>query len=680
MEKFIFSINFSIKLIFLNLRKVKLGALLVLLPTLARAQIPFEPLDLKPRPELPMQLKLKSQSPKDLKAQTSQDKKSGSLRSPRAIPPQLWQQKDVANLSDVLKQQFQRALAPLKNPSPRCEDSDFSDYIQALLTAGDLDTCAEKVRNCGDRVSSPKALRLAALCETTRFHSDSAQDFFLQIQNPRWQGHPERPESLFLAASYSLYKGFDQSLAGILRELSSSPQEERLWKGVLQRFYEMATTPLSKKEIEDFLADQIKKTQSSSFRGLLLSIQLRILMRDSRWNEALNLLFGRSQEFENPLNWYTVGYNTLFYGLDQDFRWARVFYDTYNSFSHPWLNFPVENNTLNYSEVYSQECSKNLVPLDEPSVFRETQKKLRSGEVSFEEALSTWERLRPRYEDKADFLTALGGLKSLKGQRHEAMALYWKAHTLCPYYNRAHWGLEIEKRFLQYESHADFQDLKKKLVRELANRTEPAAISNYIFNWRSMDPETKTRILFGSRIFLPYMEKLKNQNFHAYMKYGFDRLSESPELSELQDRRIGGSDYPNDNRLWDDVRGVGGAMVVADISEVFNSVQGDYNLLGHEMAHQFQYLLETLGLSSADCIPRQFEKATKSSLFPDSYSSQNKEEHFAQGVTYYLVPSDSPARFGLNQSWLTQNNPEQFSFIQAIDQAAGDMNKISCPL
>ena len=54
------------------------------------------------------------------------------------------------------------------------------------------------------------------------------------------------------------------------------------------------------------------------------------------------------------------------------------------------------------------------------------------------------------------------------------------------------------------------------------------------------------------------------------------------------------------------------------------------------------------------------------------------EEHFAQGVTYYLVPADSPSRFGLNQSWVKRNNSAQFDFIRSIDEARGDFSKIYC--
>ncbi|MGZ3653414.1 MAG: hypothetical protein ACXWSC_19775, partial [Bdellovibrionota bacterium] len=80
----------------------------------------------------------------------------------------------------------------------------------------------------------------------------------------------------------------------------------------------------------------------------------------------------------------------------------------------------------------------------------------------------------------------------------------------------------------------------------------------------------------------------------------------------------------------------------------------------------------------ADCIEQLYALSLKLHNFPDAYSSTNSKEHFAQGVTYYLVPADAPERFGLNQSWLPRNNKLQFDFIQSIDGAGGDVAKIRC--
>lgn len=224
----------------------------------------------------------------------------------------------------------------------------------------------------------------------------------------------------------------------------------------------------------------------------------------------------------------------------------------------------------------------------------------------------------------------------------------------------------------------DYESNEKKVERELGSHQIPQEISSYISDWNALDAPTQRRVEYGMRIWLPWISLLKNSGYSTYIKFAFDLLSDSPNSADLKDERIGGQNYPNDNRLWDDVRGAGGDTVIADASEVFQTVQGDYNLLGHEMAHQFQGLLESKYQAGLTCIQSIYDSAKAAKNFPDAYSAQNKEEHFAQGVTYYLVPPDSPQRFGLNQKWLVEHNPQQLAFIQSIESAAGDLNRISC--
>lgn len=601
--------------------------------------------------------------------------------------PIIFSQAQVRNLAQALDQQFQHSQRILDGPRPLCQSSEITSYLLALQIKGDLESCHDLARQCEQSAITPYVSLMGALCNSTRYNYTASEQFFEKATDRnRWQNHPDFSEAVIQRAAYSLYGHAEDQVDSILSLLpQTSERDQRLWKGVLQRAGEMDLVFLSKAEVDAFLDQQIQRSQTS-LRGLLLSLRIRILQRSGQHQKALDTLYSRNSEIKNPLFWYFIAYNTVYYGLDRNFAWSREIYDVYRKYSHIWMSFPIENNTYNYTQIYSQVCVKNLVPLqyDEQeqrqgsSVFRETQKKLRKGEISAQEALQLWSELKPRLEDKADFLTAYGGLLSLLGRHEEAFDFFFKAHKLCPYYNRAHWGLAVEKRFFQHRGRPDFEKLNAQLDQELQNRPVPTEIASYITNWNSLSPEAQKRVAYGARIFLPYIQTLESQNFYTYLKFGFDLLSDSPDFESLRDRRIGGSGYPHDNRLWDDVRGAGGRRVVADISEVFNGVQGDYNLLGHEMAHQFQDLLEKLNHPGFDCIARQYQEALEKKNFPDAYSSQNKEEHFAQGVTYYLVPSDSPSRFGLNRSWLIRNNPDQLRFVQSIDQARGRLDLIKC--
>lgn len=56
------------------------------------------------------------------------------------------------------------------------------------------------------------------------------------------------------------------------------------------------------------------------------------------------------------------------------------------------------------------------------------------------------------------------------------------------------------------------------------------------------------------------------------------------------------------------------------------------------------------------------------------------EEYFAQGVTYYLVPADSPARFGATRERLLDIDPMLFEFVDTIARAEVEAEDMLCPL
>lgn len=585
----------------------------------------------------------------------------------------------INKLAIELDNQFKKALLPLQQQTPACNQSpQIENYLIALQTSGQLDLCSQVAKSCENKTSSPKPFLVAALCESARYAYNRADYFFELATNPVWKNSADYQEAIFQRASYSLFGHHETLVDGILSLMpNTNAQNRKFWKAILQRTGEMDLGDLTKKQVDQFLKDQINSA-TGSFKGLLLSLQIRIATRDSRHKDAIDLMLTKSAEIKNPLFWYYVAYNGLYYGLDQKFAWSRKIYNVYNQYANPWMNFPLENNTYNYTQIYGSVCRNQLIQASSGENFNQIKRALRSGEITVQAALSALDQLKGQYSGKADYLAAYAGLLALQGRHADALNLYWEAHNLCPYYNRAHWGLTVAKRFFQYSNRPDYNQLKSRIDREMQGRVIPQAISTYIVNWNSLNADVQKHVAYGARTWLPYMQTLEQNQMHSYIKYAFDLLSESPNLERLKDVRIGGGNYPHDNRLWDDVRGVGGGSVVADLAEVYHTVHGDYNLLGHEVAHQFHYLLKLIQPNLAQCIVDQYDRAKAIGNFPDAYSSQNKEEHFAQGVTYFTVPVDSPARFGLNQNWVKRNNPAQFNFIDSIDLARGDFNKISC--
>ena len=632
----------------------------------AEAQLSMLPENLKPIP-----------TRQNLSQQDAHIQKFKKLFSDKGSE-QKYSEQQFTDLALILDSQFQKTLAPLAGSAPTCESKEIENYLLALQTAGRFDDCAQLAASCQASTTSPKTFLIAALCASNRYIYSSADLFFEKATDPKFANSPDYLESIFQRASYSLYGHHEDQVDGILALIpNSTPADRMLWKALLQRVGEIDTGSISKAQIDHFLDQQIQASVGS-FRGLLLSLQIRVAQRESKYDEALDNLLAHAQEMENPLQWYYVAYSTLYYGLDQNFARARKIYYVYYKYSNPRMNLPLENNTYDYTQIYQTVCSNQLIQPGQNQEFEKIKSDLRTGQVTIAGALQRLDILKSRFLKKADFLTAYANLISLQGRHLDAFNMYWEAHKLCPYYNRANWGLSVEKRFAQFSGRPDYNYLNSKIDRELQGRIIPQAISTYILNWNSLNADIQKHVAFGARIWLPYMEVMEQNQSHTYIKYAYELLSEAPDLSDIRDQRIGGDNYPHDNRLWDDVRGVGGGMVVGDLSEVYQSSQGDYNLLGHEMAHQFQYILEKLDPAGLDCIVKQYSQAKATNNFPDSYSSQNMEEHFAQGVTYYLVPADSPARFGLNQMWVKRNNSGQFDFIQSIDFARGDFSKINC--
>lgn len=587
---------------------------------------------------------------------------------------------DVKKLAFELNRQFQAVTAPLTEAAPDCEDSKALGYVQALQATGRFDSCVSFVKACMNdkKTLSPAVFTVAALCEGTRFNTPAALEFFQAGAKSKWQNSEAQREHIFQYVTFLLSNGFENQVDDVLQKYpGAGTDQQSLVKAVIKRFLRSDLGGLKKEDVDNYLGQMAAKA-NGSFKGLLLAIQTRIYNSDYKYPQALASLFKNAEAFGNPLLWYDLAYDILYYGLDQNFAWAREVYDVSDRYSNPWRNFPSEANTYNYTEIYSRICKDELSQGEEKVALDIIKANLREGKITAQDALAKVLAHDAQYPGRADVLTLKANLLFINGQPEGAMQNYWLAHKLCRYFNRANWGLTLIKRFYKYKQLPDFQENLDRMEQRLAQTKVPQEISKYFINWSSLDSESKRRIIYGGWIWMPYIPNLLDNDMKTYIKYAFDLLSESPGLSEIRDVRIGGAQYPNDNRLWDDVRGLGGNPVVADLAEVFQTPQGDYNLLGHEMAHQFQFLMESKYPAGVQCIDDLYKESKEKKNFPDGYSAYNREEHFAQGVTYYLVPEESSSHFGLNRSWVRKNNPRQYKFIQSIEISQGQYDKISC--
>lgn len=595
-----------------------------------------------------------------------------TVRTPtkRAVPAV-----DVNIIASELKRQLEAALVPLSSPAPECSSPTVGAYTLALRVAGRFDDCVSYAKSCAANLPSPKALWNAAACAETLGNFSSAEDLFQTATSAKFNSSPDYAEAVFLYASYALRHG--QNDVKIILSRNWSGPDLDLWNALEKRIGHMDINPYTKPQVDAFLETQIAASGSPEFQGLLKLARLQVISLEYKYAEALNRLVADMASFPDPL-WYQKAYRTVYRAFDTNFAEARKVYDAYDPYANWSWSLPTEDNTYNYTELYASVCRASLLQGNDLGEFAAFKEKLRKGELSPQQALAPIENFVKRFLDKADVLTTYGGILALLDRHSDAIANYWKAHRACRYYNRANWGLELEQRNIFYTHMPDYAENASRVGRELKGRQIPSEISSYIVNWNSLSPMAQERVEYGARIWLPYMKPLNDNQYRTYIKFAFDLLSESPGMATIHDQRIGGEGYPNDNRLWDDVRGVGGETVVADLGELFESVQGEYNLLGHEITHQFQNLLELKSPTAIACVVNLYAAAKSRGVFSDPYASQNKEEYFAQGVTYFLVPADSPARFGLNQTWLTSGDPDLLNFVQSIESASGDLDKIGC--
>jgi len=567
------------------------------------------------------------------------------------------------------------AIAEHLAPVPSCNNKAAAEHVEALRTSGQFQACVDFAKNCSNGHQGVYLFAASCAADLNQFAKAD------QLFNAGVRASPSEYVDMLIYqyasfAKFGIYPEKTESIIALHPE----------WKtkiNVVDAVLELAafgkTSKASRAEIDNFVLIQTtsKNTVTSS---LFLTVKLAILVKEYRYVDAKNFLVQSSQFMYQPYGAWLQAYNTFYSQSPTTYTAAREIYDRVLPFLHADANLPLEQNTYNYTELYSSVCKNHLLQGQDFQTLSTIKRNWEMRSLTNVQAIDQLEQLNRSKPERSDVLTMLGGLYRLENNVSLAKARYWQAHQACPYYNRAHWGLRLLSRKERYEAYPEYQRIERKVAETVPPSIWPENPENYFVNWRQFSIGVQQHIVYGARIWIEHIPFLRSVEMRTYLKFDFELLSESPGLSSVRDKRIGGANYPNDNRLWDDVRGLGGSTVVSDIWETYFTAHGDYNLLGHEMAHQFQRASESDQSTDfiVDCIRNLYSEAKQTNNFPDAYSALNKEEHFAQGVTYYLVPKDSPPRFGLNQNWVEQNNPKQFRFVKSIDTSRGDLNKISC--
>src|SRR5690606_37906358 len=129
------------------------------------------------------------------------------------------------------------------------------------------------------------------------------------------------------------------------------------------------------------------------------SLQIQIALRDYNYSLALELLQKHAPQLNNPLLWYNLAYRILYRTQGLDFAKARAIYDAYDEFTHPLSQLPNEDNTYNYTEIYSTVCKENLLQGQDFDQFNHLKTKFRKGELTPDEAfreVTLWTQKFPK--------------------------------------------------------------------------------------------------------------------------------------------------------------------------------------------------------------------------------------------------------------------------------------------
>ena len=223
---------------------------------------------------------------------------------------------------------------------------------------------------------------------------------------------------------------------------------------------------------------------------------------------------------------------------------------------------------------------------------------------------------------------------------------------------------------------ADYAALEQSKNADVSRLKIPNEIATYMVNWKQLTKAAQENLVWSIRGWLGYVPDLVSKTQASYVKFPFELMHEVPTLSQMKDTRSG---YERDNRLWDDMRGLGGAMIVSDYFEAPQAPYGSYNLLEHEMAHQLDFYFEKEHPAIFECIEKLFADATLRDVFVTSYA-RLRYEYFAVASESFFIPVGYPLRFGVQRKWYEANDKNIYDLLAAVTAGPQSAAMYSCAL
>jgi len=588
-----------------------------------------------------------------------------------------------ASFATIIPTHFERRVALLNKPAPECKDfAARRQFHWSLQEAGRFGVCAQMALECLDEQRGEQSIDAsqeatwqydAASCLAEEGSDAEAISLFEAATAP---GHSREPDFASRVFRYAL-ESHDSTIIN-RAESALAPEEFSALKAAREYLItgQSATMPL--KDLEAHVQAELSRprtTLSNAWRQIWFSILSGVAYRRSDALRFLAAEIGGLIEDDAAsvsLHATVIQTHKAIFGQPGGIGAAKAIYDAYLPYTHRDINLPVEENVATYSEIAATHCRESLSQGARREELDQIARSWLQGIVGTRASLDRLLQLNASAMRNADILTMAGSLAEELGQTKDARHYYWQAHKTCPYYNRSHWGLSQFRDLRRHSADPSHDMLDKKALEIAAGLNVPPEFKTYVINESSLSEDDRLRLIFSMRYWIRHVPFLTKGGKGLYVKRTFQRLSEVPGLEEQRDKRVL---YAYDQRLWDDVRGVGGNPVVVDRSEMRGAPFGSYNLAAHEIAHQFH---QSLPQHLNDCIHQLYEQAKTRGRFPDPYAKTNELEYFATGVTIYMTPEDAPDRFGLNRAWIRANDPALLDLIQQVE--AHDVGDLRCPV
>lgn len=588
----------------------------------------------------------------------------------------------------VLTEQYYASVASILSaePPPCSASAELPTYLSAWAASGQSQLCVQYSQAClGGQLDLPLSARTqiafaGARCAAALDQLATAKDLFdLAIAVPTPDAGVLLNYAMF--TERSPYERETPAILARIGQLDGYGNSDVVTLQALLDYWQTGKSSLlTLSELEPLVAELMDRhPDGAALDDAGNTLWHSVLTRGAyRFSDALRFALQHMQskgpERLHGRNWTNMLLRVIndLYSQPEGLKVAGQLYARYLPFAAADHELPTEKNPYTYQELYTEQCRANLTEGQMRTDYQELAQGWRYGQSQLPEVLAQAQALYQRSGEKADVLSLLGSLYEEQGDDDVAAGYYWRAHKACPYYNRAHWGLSGVRLRRWQTAFPDHDERLAAIWRSDAEVEFPSSLAQYVTNFTSLSADDQVRLRYSLRFWARHIDFLLSSGNLLYVKRGFERLSEAPGLRELADTRI---DYPYDNRLWDDVRGLGGMTVVVDRSEMRGTAFGAFNLGAHEVAHQWH---GAVAPAVQDCIKALYGNAKERGLFSDAYAATNEYEYFAQAVTYAMIQADAPRFYGLNSRWVRDHDPDLQQLLDAV--ASGQHSDIVCPV